>query len=48
MYYEYSRQLFYQVWEVKPPRGRQRKMCEKRVDDTFGVLLLEKEVLIVG
>ena len=29
----YPRQLFDQVWEVKPRRGRQRKMWGKRVDD---------------
>ena len=39
------RQLFDQVWEVKPCRGRQRKMWGKRVDDTFifEALLLDKE-----
>ena len=31
----YPRQLFAQVWEVKPRRVRQRKMWGKRVDDFF-------------
>ena len=40
MYYGYPRQLFDQVWEVKP--RRQRKMWGKRVDDIiFEALLLE-------
>ena len=30
---KYPRQLFDQVWEVKPRRGRHRKMWGKRVDD---------------
>ena len=40
----YPRQLFNQVWEVKPRRGRQRKMWGKRVDDKFETLLLDKVV----
>ena len=36
----YPSQLFDQVWEVKPCRGRQRKMWGKRVDDIFEALLL--------
>ena len=36
-----------QVWEVKPRRGRQRKMWGKRVDDIiFEALLLDKEELL--
>ena len=44
----YPRQLFDQVWEVKPPRGRQRKMWGKRVDDIFEALLLDKQELLDG
>ena len=40
----YPRQLFDQVWEVKPRRGRQRKMWGKRVDDIFEALLLGEEL----
>ena len=39
----YPRQLFDQVWEVKPRRGTQRKMWGKRVDDIFEMLWLDKE-----
>ena len=42
----YPRQLFDQVWEVKPRRGRQRKMWGKRVDDIFKAFLLDKEELL--
>ena len=42
----YPRQLFDQVWEVKPHRGRQRKMWGKRVDGIFEALLLVKEELL--
>ena len=43
----YPRQLFDHVWEVKPRRGRQRKMWGKRVDDNiFEALLLDKEELL--
>ena len=42
----YPRQLFDQVWEVRPCRGRQRKMWGKRVDDIFEALLLDKEELL--
>ena len=41
----YLRQLFDQVWEVRPRRGRQKKMWGKRVDDA---LLLDKEELLDG
>ena len=44
----YPRQLFDQVWEVRPRRGRQRKMWGKRVDDIFDALLLDKEELLDG
>ena len=44
----YPRQLFDQVWEVKPCRSRQRKMWGKRVDDIFEALLLDKEELLDG
>ena len=47
MYYE-MRQLFDQVWEVKPRRGRQRKMWDRRVDDIFEPLLLDKDELLDG
>ena len=46
--YRYPRQLLDQVWEVKPRRGRQRKMWGKRVDDIFEALLLDKEELLDG
>ena len=39
------RQLFDQVWEVKPRRGRQRKMWGKRVDAIFEALLLDRGVV---
>ena len=42
----YPRQLFDLVWEVRPRRGRQRKMWGKRVDDIFEALLLDKEELL--
>ena len=41
----YPRQLFHQVWEVKPRRGRQRKIWGKRVDDIFEALWLDKDDL---
>ena len=44
----YPRQLFDQVWEVKPRRGRQRKMWGKSVDDIFEALVLDKEGLLDG
>ena len=44
----YARQLLDQVWEVKPRRGRQRKMWGKRVDDIFKAFLLDKEELLDG
>ena len=44
----YPRQLFDQVWEVKPRRGRQRKMWGKRVDDIIEAILLDKEELLDG
>ena len=44
----YPRQLFDQVREVKPHRGRQRKMWGKRVDDIFEALLLDKEEFLDG
>ena len=45
----YPRQLFDQVWEIKPRRGRQRKKWGKRVDDNiFEALLLDKEELLDG
>ena len=42
----HPRQLLDQVWEVKPCRGRQRKMWGRRVDGIFKALLLDKEGLL--
>ena len=42
----YPRLLFDLVWEVKPCRGRQRKMWGKRVDDIVEALLSDKEELL--
>ena len=41
----YTSHLFDQVWEVKPLRGRQRKVWGKRV---VKALLLDKEELLDG
>ena len=43
----YPRQCFDRAWEVKPHRGRQRKMWGKRVDDNYA-LLLDREELLDG
>ena len=37
----YPRQLFDQVWEVRPRRGRQREMWGKRVDDNIQGIIEE-------
>ena len=42
----YPRQLFCQNWEVKPRRGRQRKMWSKVVDNIFESLSLNKEEVL--
>ena len=44
--YELPNQLFDQVWEVKPHRGRQRKIWGKGVDEIFEALWLDKEELL--
>ena len=31
----YPKQLFNHEWNIKPRRGRQRKVCSRMVDDLF-------------
>ena len=38
----YPRRLFDQVWDIKPRRGRQRKVWKRLVDDLFVALKLDK------
>ena len=38
----YPHKLFWQIWNIKPLRGRQRKSWRKVVDDLFSSLDLDK------
>ena len=38
----YPKQLFYQEWNIKPHRGRQRKVWSRMVDDLFKSLDIDK------
>ena len=43
---KYAKQVFNQKWNIKPRRGRQRKMWDRIVDDTFESLGVDKEQLL--
>ena len=38
----YPKQMFNQEWNIKPRRGRQRKVCSRMVDDLFKSLDIDK------
>ena len=41
-YYYYPKQLFNQEWNIKPRRGRQRKVWSRMVDDLFKSLDIDR------
>ena len=41
----YPKQLFNQEWNIKPCRGRQRKVWSRMVDDIFKSLDIDKSEL---
>ena len=43
----YPKQLFNQEWNIKPRRGRQRKVWSRMVDDLFKSLDIYKSAVMV-